>query len=362
MKRQLKVLSIAYPFSRVTSDSAGGAEQILSTLDKVLAKKGHETVTIAAAGSETTGRLISADPLVSKDFSDEIRANVHKRYQELISKTLESESFDFIHMHGIDFSSYLPKTETPILVTLHLPPSWYPSKIFNSESNSFFLNAVSYTQRKECPHAPHLLGVIENGVPLEDFEMSALKEDYILCLGRICPEKGFHLALDIAKKADLPLILAGQVFPYPSHIHYFENEIAPRLDKKREYIGPVGLSKKRTLLNRARCLLVSSLAPETSCLVAMEALASGTPVVTLRTGALPEIIEDRVTGRIVDSPNEFAEAIESCSDIDPLRCIQSARNRFSADRMVESYLQFYDDVIEFCFTKRKKSRVFDCFG
>ena len=100
-----------------------------------------------------------------------------------------------------------------------------------------------------------------------------------MALGRICPEKGYHIALDAAARAGVPMVLAGEVFRYPAHEQYFRDEIAPRLDASRRFIGPVGLHRKRRLLSEARCLLAPSLAPETSSLVAMEALACGTPVI-----------------------------------------------------------------------------------
>jgi glycosyltransferase involved in cell wall biosynthesis len=141
------------------------------------------------------------------------------------------------------------------------------------------------------------------------------------------------------------MVLAGQVYAYKAHEEYFSKEIRPRLDRRRRFIGPVGFSAKRRLLAGARCLLVPSLVEETSCLVAMEALAAGTPVVAFRTGALPEIVEHGRTGYIVSDAEEMAEAIRMAGKLDAEECRQAAQTRFSAEAMVQRYLETYDRLI-----------------
>src|SRR5262249_25501474 len=132
------------------------------------------------------------------------------------------------------------------------------------------------------------------------------RRNFVLSLGRICPEKGYHLALEAAIAARLPMILAGEIFRYEAHERYYAQEIAPRLNGVRKFIGPVGLARKRRLLSAARCLLVPSLVPETSSLVAMEALACGTPVIAFPSGALAEIVEHGRTGFLVKNETEMA--------------------------------------------------------
>jgi glycosyltransferase involved in cell wall biosynthesis len=160
-------------------------------------------------------------------------------------------------------------------------------------------------------------------------------------LGRICPEKGFHLALDAARKAKIPLKLAGALFPYQLHRKYFEQEIRPRLDYQREFLGPADFTTKCNLLASAKCLVVSSVVAETSSLVAMEALACGTPVVAFRVGALPDVVEDGKTGFIVSNVQEMAAAMRRVDSIDPEVCRKTARLRFSSNRMTAEYLQLY---------------------
>jgi glycosyltransferase involved in cell wall biosynthesis len=195
---------------------------------------------------------------------------------------------------------------------------------------------------------------IENGVAVEAFGRIHAKRAFALTLGRICPEKGFHFALDAAIKANLPLLVCGELFRYEAHERYFFQEIAPRLDRKRRFIGRVGFKRKRRLLAAARCLLVPSVVPETSSLVSMEALACGTPVVAFRAGALQEIIDDGKTGFLVDTVDQMADAIAAADRIDPETCRATARSRFSVKRMTAQYLKLYDRLARECRETRRR--------
>jgi glycosyltransferase involved in cell wall biosynthesis len=340
MKR-LAVLSVAYPLAPVGPDAAGGSEQILTMIDRTLARNGHTSVVIAMEGSRVEGRLL-ATPRIEGALDDTARAAAHAAHREAIRRALGSDSFDLIHMHAFDFHHYLPPAGPPLLVTLHLPPGWYPAHVFRPERPGTWLHCVSRSQERSCPSSPALLPYIENGVACEQFRCRVRTRKYALALGRICPEKGFHLALDAAALAGTPLIVAGDLFRYREHEEYFRREMAPRLvGRSRRFIGPVGLARKRRLLAGARCLLVPSLAPETSSLVAMEALASGTPVIAFPSGALPEIVEHGRTGFLVHDTQEMAAAICQANAIDPDDCRQAARERFSAGRMAEQYLSCY---------------------
>jgi glycosyltransferase involved in cell wall biosynthesis len=186
--------------------------------------------------------------------------------------------------------------------------------------------------------------IVPNGISLESFPFFTKKQDFVLALGRICPEKGFHLALDAARRAGVDLVLAGAVFAYAEHQRYFETEIVPRLDERRRFIGPVSGEAKRELLGRARCLVVPSLVAETSSLVAMEALACGTPVVARRIGALSEIVTEGTTGIFADDIASMAAAFDRVADIDPRTCRRAAEERFSAECMVNRYLALYEGL------------------
>jgi glycosyltransferase involved in cell wall biosynthesis len=229
----------------------------------------------------------------------------------------------------------------PTLVTLHLPAAFYPHGALQGRPNTWF-NCVSAAQQHAFPPRPNLLAPIENGVPVERLAACHARRNFAVSIGRICPEKGFHLALDAAASAGVPLLLAGRVFPYPAHEHYFKAEIAPRLGPGARFLGPVGFARKRRLLSAARCLLASSLVAETSSLVAMEALACGCPVIAFSSGALADIVEPGVTGFLVDDAREMAAAITACDRLDRNACREIARRRFSLDRMATQYFALYE--------------------
>jgi glycosyltransferase involved in cell wall biosynthesis len=137
------------------------------------------------------------------------------------------------------------------------------------------------------------------------------------------------------------LLIGGEVFAYPDHQRYFDEEVRPRLDGARRFLGPVGLRRKRRLLAAASCVLIPSLVPETSSLVAREALAAGTPVIAFRRGALAETVEHGRTGFLVDDLESMACAIPLVVGLDPETCRAAARERFSLDAMTAAYLDLY---------------------
>jgi glycosyltransferase involved in cell wall biosynthesis len=335
---------VAYPLAPVGADAVGGAEQVLTHLDAALVRVGHRSVVVACEGSTAAGTLVTV-PRPVGELTDDARRAVEAAHRRAIEAALDRWPVDLVHLHGIDFPAYLPPPGVPVLATLHLPPGWYPPEALRPTRPRTWLNCVSHTQRAACPPGAAVFAVVENGVPADRLAARHAKRDYVLGLGRVCPEKGFHLALDAAARAGVPMLLAGEVFRYPAHEEYFRTEVAPRLDARRRFIGPVGFARKRRLLSAARCLLVASLVPETSSLVAMEALACGTPVVAFPAGALAEIVEHGRTGFFVRNADEMAEAVVAASQLDPEACRTAARTRFSLDRMTTRYLALYEELV-----------------
>jgi glycosyltransferase involved in cell wall biosynthesis len=341
---KLSVLNVAFPFAPVRSDCAGGAEQILLLIDENLVKCGHQSTVVATNNSIISGNLIPL-PKVKDIVIESEKIVVYNLVKKSLHFVIQSNKIDCIHFHGIDFYNYLPVTEIPCLITLHLPTQWYPLHFLkNTESNIFF-NFVSEAQRNSAPSSLQGYPVIENGVRISAKVSKCVKSNYLLCVGRICPEKGFDIGLRVAKKAKQSLYIAGQVFPYETHIDYFKKEIFPELDGVNyRFIGALDINIKMEMIAKARCVLIPSLVDETSSLVAMEALSCGTPVVAFNRGALSSIIEHGKTGFICNTEDEMIEAIDNINLIDTDVCIQTAKERFSCEKMIGKYFHFYEII------------------
>lgn len=340
----LTVLNVAYSFAPVGPHAVGGAEQILTELDSALMAAGHRSLVLACEGSQTVGELFSIPWLGEGMYDANSRLWWSKQRQRELDRIVAAHEIDLIHMHGLDFHEYKLPAEIPVLVTLHLPVSWYPREIWSRYAANVQFQCVSETQRLSCPAELADAPVIRNGVALP--ASTEKKAEFALVLGRICPEKNQRAALEAGSLAGVRVLLGGQVFPYQEHRTYFQEQIVPLLGgqgngMEHEFLGPLTRVKKWQLLAEAKCLLHPTLAPETSSLVAMEALAAGTPVIAYPSGALPEIIDNGLTGFLVDNVEDMAEAIDHVQELRPEDCRAVARQRFSRERMIQDYFHLY---------------------
>jgi glycosyltransferase involved in cell wall biosynthesis len=339
----LTVASVAYPLAPVGHGAVGGAEQVLTTIDRGLVRAGHRSVVIACAGSRCAGQLVTI-PRVAGPLDEQARAVARAHCKAAIDRVLAQTRVDIVHLHGHDFAAYLPAPGPVVLATLHLPATWYHPRVLALSRPRTHLSCVSHSQRRGFPSATEL-PIIENGVDLEALRPKPKLGRHVLALGRVCPEKAFHRALDAARLAEVPMLVAGEVFAYADHLRYFETHMRPRLDGERRFLGPVGLRRKRELLAGARCLLVPSEVPETSSLVAMEALSCGTPVITFGAGALAELVEHGRTGFVVADELEMADAIGRVASLDRNACRAAAERRHGDVRMVADYLALYGRLL-----------------
>ncbi len=280
-------------------------------------------------------------PAFDGEMTEAVRKTAQSNHLHAVEQVLDGHAVDLIHYHGLDFSAYLPASPVKKIATLHLPCAWYPDAVFRLGNVQFV--CVSNSQARTLP--PHIQShIIPNGIDTDQYSPGPAIREHLLWLGRICPEKGVHFALEVAHALDLPMIVAGPVHPFRDHERYFRDRVAPLLDSRRRYIGPVGLPQKQEIFAGAICLLLPSLVEETSSLVAMEALSCGTPVIAYRAGALPEVIEDGLSGFIVASQHEMTEAVARIGEISHETCRERAVTRFHVDRMIEDYVNLYESL------------------
>lgn len=352
------MLSVGFPFATVGPEAVGGAEVVLSEIEKALPSLGFRSVVVAREGSAPLGRLY-ATPAVAGEIDEAARARVEAAQQANIDQALREHPVSLVHLHGLDFHRYRFPADLPIVVTIHLPPGWYPKSVWTLPPN-YHLICVSETQKADCPEgARDRIEVIGNGVTLPDRASLRPEGKYALMLSRICPEKNLHTGFAAARLAGIPAILAGEVFPYRDHLRYFAEEIEPCLTVTQlqhtarrhhagadaRFLGPVTGAAKARLLSRAACLLLPSLAPETSSLVAMEALAAGVPVVAVASGAVPEIVENGRTGFLVPSKGDtvanLASALKKVPCLDRELCRETAETHLSVETMLQAYATLY---------------------
>ncbi len=345
-----RILYVAYPLLQVHDESAGGAEQILWTLEREMARNGVHTTVAASAGSRVSGELFSTgQPCTKADDYERRRTEHEDRVVEFVKwHAREGKAFDLIHDHSGSLWKRAAQIDIPVLATLHLPRGFYPEGSFLDVPANVSFNCVSDSQARSFADLGALASVVPNGIALDCFQAAgdaALnnRRQGLLWLGRICEEKAPHLALEIAERARMPITLAGQVYPFSYHQQYFERKVAPRLRTmpNAKFIAAPAAELKRRLLREAQALLITSLAEETSSLVAMEAAASGTPVVAFHKGAHAEVVRDGVTGLLVEDSDQALLALQNISSISPETCLRYAQKNFSAIKMAERYSELY---------------------
>jgi glycosyltransferase involved in cell wall biosynthesis len=347
MSRPLSILYVAYPLLAVTDESAGGAEQMLLAVEREMACTGHRTTVAAAHGSRVCGMLLPTGPPASAPDQYETRECMHTScILDYVRR--KPHEFDLIHDKSGSFFRHAAQCPVPVLATLHLPRSFYSPCCFEAPPANLYFNCVSNSQARSFADLPNFVGVVQNGIAVERFAFSRDKDDYVLWLGRICEEKAPHLAIAAAQRAGMPLVIAGQVYPFSYHQNYFGRELRPHLNgsSRVRFVDTPLASQKLGLLRHARALLLTSTVEETSSLVAMEAMACGTPVVAFRRGAFPEIVSDGETGFLVDSVEEMAAALSQVACILAESCRERVERHFSASRMGRDYEGLYRRVLD----------------
>lgn len=339
----MKILQIAPLAERVPPVGYGGTEAVVSLLADALVRAGHEVVLWASSDSLTLAELRSVyrhglrlDPAVADPHPYE--------WVHAVEAIKDAQEFDIIHNHdGERVMALASLLDVPMLTTMHCLIE--PDTKFVWERYQGFFNTISEAERATIPplEGPRFAGVVYNAVDAASFPFRADKQDYLLFIGRMGLPKGAHLAIEVARRLGMRLVMAGKVDSCDEQ--YFAEAVEPHIDGKQiQFLGEVGF-QKRELYANARCLLVPICWEEPFGLVMPEAMACGTPVIAFNRGSAPELIADGETGYIVRDAAEMAEAVRCLYRLDPHRCRQHVEQNFDVPIMLQHYLDIYEHII-----------------
>ena len=334
----LRIAQVAPLAESVPPKLYGGTERVVATLTDELVRQGHQVTLFASGDSCTDATLVAPVPKALRLAKCADPLAQHLLLVELI--TQRADEFDVIHFHIAPLHfSMARRLATPHVTTLHgrldLPevPALY------GEFCDLPLVSVSDAQRTPLPDQ-NWIGTVYHGLPNRELRFNPEPGKYLAFLGRISPEKRVDRAIAIAKACELPLKIAAKVDPADEV--YFRTHIEPLLDHPLiEYCGEITETQKSGFLGGAMALLFPIDWPEPFGLVMIEALACGTPVVAIRGGSVPEVLDDGVTGFICDDLDEAVEATRRIQTLDRRVCRRTFEERFTAAHMAEEYIQLY---------------------
>ncbi len=339
----MKIAQVAPLYESVPPKYYGGTERVVSYLTEELVRQGHEVTLFASGDSVTSAELVAASPRalrLDKSCIDQFAPH----YVMLEKVFRAADSFDIIHFH-IDYLHFplSSRANFPQVTTLHgrldIPelPALYDA------FPHMPVVSISDSQRHPLPRA-NWLATVYHGLPSSPAE-SGCSGDYLAFLGRISPEKRLDRAIEIARGMGMKLRIAAKVDK--ADAEYFRTRIEPLLrDPLIEYIGEIGEAEKPEFLGNARALLFPVDWPEPFGLVMIEAMQFGTPVVAWNRGSVPEVIDEGVTGFVVDNMSDAMSAVERTAKFDRRRCREVFETRFSAARMARDYLSVYRQLID----------------
>ena len=340
----MRIAQIAPLFEAVPPKLYGGTERVVSWLTEELVAMGHEVTLFASGDSVTTAKLeptwpqaLRLDPTILDWFStyyvmlDHVFKHAHK--------------FDILHFHIDYFPNLLFRHQpVPFLTTLHgrldLPELGVVYRTFPDVP----LVSISNSQRKPIPDM-NWIGTVYHGITKDQLTPQPVEPSYFAFLGRISPEKGIERAIRIAGACGVKLKVAAKVDK--ADAEYFKAEVEPLLkDANVEFIGEINDAQKPAFLSGAKATLFAIDWPEPFGLVMIESMACGTPVIAMRRGSVPEVMDDGVTGFIVDSVEEAIAACRRIDTLDRRRVRAQFEKRFTSHRMAEDYLALYRRLID----------------
>ncbi len=340
----MKILQVAPMIERVPPPAYGGTEAVVSLLTDELVRRGHQVVLRASGDSITLAELRSIYPR-SLRTERGIDSVVPYELAHISEALRDAPNFDIVHNHtGEMLMAFADLVDVPVLTTTH--GNLTPDSRFIWERYTGYYNTISHSQARYISGFPnaHFAGVVHNAIDVKTFPFRAEKDGYLLDLARVSPEKGTHLAVEVARRANMPLIIAGKVDA--ADVDYYHDLIEPLVDGRQvRFLGEADGDTKRALYASATALLTPITWEEPFGLVMPEAMACGTPVIAFARGAAPEIIVDGETGFLVDTVDEMVEAVRHVGEIDPARCREHVEHHFDVPVMTDGYLAIYQRMI-----------------
>jgi glycosyltransferase involved in cell wall biosynthesis len=338
---RLRIGLIAPPWFQLPPQGYGGIEWMNYWLVEELVKRGHEVTLVASGENHSHARFLQtyARPPMEA-LGEPVPEIVHAGKA---SRLLDGLELDIVHDHSFAGPLLARARGCPTVVTAHGPLDGELVEYYREVGTSSSLVAISHCQRRQRPDLPWV-ATVHNGIPTDEYPFREAKEPFVLWLGRMSPEKAAHIAIDTARQAGRRLVLAGKCNE-PAEKRYFDEEVRPRLGPDVTWVGEADTHLKKKLLSEASCLLFPIQWAEPFGIVMVEALACGTPVVALRQGSVPEVVDDGVTGYICDDPQHLSIALNWVDRINPLNCRRHAVRHFEASAMAFAYEAVYLSLV-----------------
>jgi glycosyltransferase involved in cell wall biosynthesis len=338
----MRIALVAPPWYAVPPTGYGGIEWVVALLADGLTDRGHDVTLFAPSGSTTRARLVS--PLGESPPPDAI-GNPWYEASHAVSAYEQGDEFDLLHDHtgpvGVTIGALI---DAPIVHTLHGPFTPEALMLYSRIARHLWFVAISESQRSLGPPDLRWAGVVYNGIAMDRYQYREDKDDFLFFLGRADEEKAPDLAIEAARRAGRRLVMCA-TRKNERERRYWAERVEPLLGDDVEVYGECSHEQKADLLGRAAALLFPIQWPEPFGLVMTEAMACGTPVVAWRNGAVPEVIDDGVTGFVVESMDELVRAIGRVGELDPRAARARVEERFSAAAMVTGYERAYERVL-----------------
>jgi glycosyltransferase involved in cell wall biosynthesis len=341
---KLRIAIVAPPWYPVPPRGYGGTELVVHLLHNELRRQGHEVTVFGAEGSGPGVEAV-ADEAWSADLGGRWESLRMATYLARVYQRLRGERFDVLHDHAGP-ESILLATETDVAeVVVHTVHGLITEPFrtyYRQVEERVRLVAISRSQAETAPEL-RFATIVYNAVEVPSGPVNRSREKYLIEVARICPDKGQHIAIEVARQTGRRLILAGKVERSPEGERYFEEEIEPRLGRMVEYYPNVQGSEKARLVARAAAGIFPLQWSEPFGLAMAECMMAGTPALALATGSAPELVTPGVTGFLGQDVDQLVAAVGLLDEIDHERCAAEARERFSPQRMARDYLQVYTE-------------------